>query len=119
MRFEREDAITGPGGWKLTSRATNYMDSTSTRGYDPVHTRPWELIPNGIVATIDAQPGARAEVRTSSGNFSFVIADLKLGRTVPFLTSRAGARTCLTRCVRGMCTPPRTTSSWMFASVII
>ncbi|MEO7653408.1 MAG: hypothetical protein ABIZ80_23360, partial [Bryobacteraceae bacterium] len=85
VHFEREDTLGGPSGWKLTSRATNYMDSTSPRGYDPVHTKPWELIPNGIVAVVDAQPGARADLKTASGSFSFAIADLSLGRTVPFL----------------------------------
>src|SRR5689334_19493618 len=44
--FEHADAIVGTSGWKCTSRATVYMDSRSTRGYDPVHTKPWELIPN-------------------------------------------------------------------------
>src|SRR5438270_13494264 len=54
--FEHDDAILSAGRWKLTSRASVYMDSRSTRGYDPVHTKPWELIPNGIVATIQAPP---------------------------------------------------------------
>ncbi len=54
--FEQNDAITGANRWKLTSRATNYMDSTSPRGYDPVHTKPWELIPNGIVAILSTRP---------------------------------------------------------------
>src|ERR1051325_3422837 len=45
--FEHKDELIGTTGWKFTSRATNYMDSKSPRGYDPVHTKPWELIPNG------------------------------------------------------------------------
>ena len=36
--FEHKDEITGTRAWKFTSRATNYMDSRSPRGYDPVHT---------------------------------------------------------------------------------
>src|SRR5258708_3153384 len=62
--FEREDAILG-SRWKFTSRATAYMDSLSTRGYDPVHTKPWELIPNGIVATVQAPPDARVQGTTA------------------------------------------------------
>ena len=60
-------AILGLNRWKCTSRATNYMDSRSPRGYDPVHTKPWELIPNGIVATVQAPADARVEVKTASG----------------------------------------------------
>ena len=74
--FEHEDAIVGASGWKCTSRATVYMDSRSTRGYDPVHTKPWDLIPNGIVATVQVPPDARVEVKTVSGNFTFTINQL-------------------------------------------
>src|ERR1700730_17214563 len=71
VHFEHADTLAGASAWKLTRRATVYMDSRSTRGYDPVHTKPWELIPNGIVATVQAPSDARVEVKTASGNFSF------------------------------------------------
>src|ERR1700675_3560909 len=87
--FEHEDAIVGVSEWKCTSRATVYMDSRSTRGYDPVHTKPWELIPNGIVATVQAPPDARVEVKTASGNFSFAINQLSLGTPLKFLDGDA------------------------------
>jgi hypothetical protein len=83
--FEQDDAISGTSRWKCTSRATNYMDSRSPRGYDPVHTRPWELIPNGVVATIQAPADARVGVKTASGNFSFALNQLSLGATLKFL----------------------------------
>src|SRR5580692_10865638 len=87
--FEHEDAIVGAGGWKLTSRATVYMDSRSTRGYDPVHTKPWDLIPNGIVATAQAPADAKVDITTVSGNFSFSLDQLKLGHPLPFLDGDA------------------------------
>ena len=83
--FEQKDELVGTNRWKFTSRATNYMDSRSPRGYDPVHTKPWELIPNGIVATVEAPPNARVEVKTVSGNFSFVLNQLTLGHPLAFL----------------------------------
>src|SRR6266498_3716485 len=87
--FEHDDAILGPSRWKCTSRATNYMDSRSPRGYDPVHTKPWELIPNRVAATIQAPADARVEVKTASGNFSFTVNQLKLGAALPFLDGDA------------------------------
>src|SRR5579883_2674626 len=83
--FEHADAIIGPNRWKCTSRATTYADSRSPRGYDPVHTHPWELIPNGIVATVEAPAGARVQVSTVSGNFSFTLDQLSLGQPLAFL----------------------------------
>src|SRR5580692_9991793 len=87
--FEHEDAILGVSGWKCTSRATVYMDSRSTRGYDPVHTKPWELIPNGVVATVQAAADSRVEVKTAGGNFSFTINQLSLGHPMAFLEGDA------------------------------
>jgi len=83
--FEHNDELVGKTGWKFTSRATNYMDSRSPRGYDPVHTKPWELIPNGIVATVMAPADARVSVKTAGGDFSFTLNQLKLGHPLPFL----------------------------------
>ncbi|MBI1897877.1 MAG: hypothetical protein HYS04_15305 [Acidobacteria bacterium] len=89
--FEGEDAITGPGSWSLTSRATRYADSRTPRGYDPVHTSPWELIPNGIVAVLEAPREARVEVNTASGNFGFELKQLGLGRPLSFLNGEVTA----------------------------
>lgn len=83
--FEQKDAITGPNGWKCTSRATNYMNSLSPRGYDPVHTRPYELMPNGVVAVLNAAADSRVDVTTASGDFSFALPALAYGRRVRFL----------------------------------
>jgi hypothetical protein len=89
VHFEHVDTLTGASAWKLTSRATVYMDSRSTRGYDPVHTKPWELIPNGVVATVQAPSDARVDVKTASGNFSFTINQLSLGHPMAFLDADA------------------------------
>jgi hypothetical protein len=83
--FEHDDAIVGDNAWKMTSRATVYMDSTSPRGYDPVHTKPWELIPNGIVAVLHAPREARVDIKTAMGNFGFTLDQLAMGRPMQFL----------------------------------
>src|SRR4051812_34182706 len=85
LYFEHEDSIVSSNSWKFTSRATNYMDSRSIRGYDPVHTKPWELIPNGVAATLQAAADARVEVKTVSGNFSFRLNQLSMGAPLTFL----------------------------------
>lgn len=87
--FEHADAIIGTTQWKMTSRATTYADSRTPRGYDPVHTKPWDLIPNGIVATVEAAEDARVSVKTVSGNFSFSIREAPLGKTLQFLDGDA------------------------------
>ena len=87
--FEHEDAVIGTNRWKMTSRATTYGDSRTPRGYDPVHTHLWELIPNGVVATVQVPGDARVDVKTVSGNFSFSISQLSLGKTLNFLDGDA------------------------------
>jgi len=87
--FEQKDTIVDTTHWKFTSRASVYMDSTSPRGYDPVHTKPWELIPNGVVATLHAPADARVSLRTASGNFSFSLNQLSFGHTLSFLDGEA------------------------------
>ncbi|MBI3693320.1 MAG: hypothetical protein HY238_00560 [Acidobacteria bacterium] len=91
VHFEERDTILGPNRWLLTTRVTNYADSSMPRGYDPVHTRPYAMIPNGVVATIEAGPAAQAEIRTESGSFSFRLGELQLGRPKAFLDGEASA----------------------------
>ncbi|MGH7248458.1 MAG: hypothetical protein ACREH9_10170, partial [Pseudomonadota bacterium] len=83
--FEHDDAILGTNRWKCTSRPTTYADSRTARGYDPVHTKDWTLIPNGIVATVEAPPDARVQVRTTAGNFSFSLNEVTLAKPLRFL----------------------------------
>jgi len=64
VHFEGRDEIVGQSGWKLTNRVTRYADSTTQRGFDPVHTRPFAMIPNGVVATVEAAEASEVEVTT-------------------------------------------------------
>lgn len=89
VHFEGRDRIVGTNAWLLTTRVTRYADSTTPRGYDPVHTQSWEMIPNGVVATFDAPAGATATVRTESGSFSFRLDELNLGKPKLFLEGEA------------------------------
>ena len=89
VHFEGRDAITGPNAWLLTNRVTRYADSTTQRGYDPVHTRQYAMIPNGVVARLEAPEDARVVIETVTGDFEFRLRDLRLGSTSLFLNGTA------------------------------
>ena len=91
VHFEGRDKIVPPDGWLVTNRVTRYADSSMPRGYDPVHTRPYAMIPNGVVATLEAQPGARVTVETAVGDFDFALDELRFGAPRFFLDGRARA----------------------------
>jgi hypothetical protein len=91
VHFEGRDTIEGTSSWLLTTRVTRYGDSTTARGYDPVHTRPYAMIPNGVVATLDAPPDATVNVETEAGRFSFKIGELGFGSPIEFLDGEASA----------------------------
>ncbi len=91
VHFEGRDRMLQGNQWLLTNRVTRYADSTTPRGFDPVHTRQFAMIPNGVSATLDATEASRVEVATEQGNFSFVLRDLQFGRPLHFLDGRASA----------------------------
>jgi hypothetical protein len=91
VHFEGRDSITGPNRWLLTTRVTRYADSSMRRDYDPVHARPYAFVPNGVVATIEAPPEAKVDVKTVSGNLSFRLSELQLGHPKMFLDGVASA----------------------------
>ena len=89
VHFEGRDRIVPPNAWLLTNRVTRYADSTMPRGYDPVHTRPFAMIPNGVVAALDAPEDAAVKVETVMGSFSFTPAEIPFGRAKSFLDGTA------------------------------
>ena len=89
VHFEGRDRIVPPNAWLLTNRVTRYADSTMPRGYDPAHTRPFAMIPNGVAAVLDAPEDAAVEVETAMGSFSFAPADIPFGRSKSFLDGAA------------------------------
>lgn len=89
VHFEGRDRIVGSNQWLLTNRVTRYADSTTQRGYDPVHTRQFAMVPNGIAGSLDAEAASRVEVSTKQGTFSFPLRELKFGRPLGFLDERA------------------------------
>ncbi len=91
VHFEEGDAILGPGRWRLSTRETRYGDSRTPHGPDPVTTRFAQLIPNGVVVTLDAPTAARLEVKTAGGSFSFSLDQLALGKPLAFLDGDATA----------------------------
>ena len=92
VHFEGRDEIVSANVWKLTNRVTRYADSTTQRGYDPVHTRQFAMIPNGVVATIEAPEASEVEVQTEQGSFSFPLSQLPFGQTLEFLDGTASAQ---------------------------
>ena len=91
VHFEGRDRIVGRNRWLVSNRVTRYADSTTQRGYDPVHTRQFAMIPNGVAATLDAAEGAVVEIETEQGGFSFPLRDLAFGQPLRFLAERASA----------------------------
>ena len=89
VHFEGRDRIVAPNAWLLTNRVTRYADSTMPRGYDPVHTRPFAMIPNGVVAALDAPEDAAVAIETVMGSFSFTPAEIPFGRSKSFLDGAA------------------------------
>ena len=91
VHFEGRDEIKGPDAWWLTTRVTRYADSTTPRGYDPVHTAPFQMIPNGVVAAMEGTGSANVSVNTESGDFSFRLDELALGQPKIFAGDEASA----------------------------
>ena len=91
VHFEGRDRIVGRNRWLVSNRVTRYADSTTQRGYDPVHTRQFAMIPNGVAATLDAAEGAVVEIETEQGGFSFPLRALAFGQPLRFLAERASA----------------------------
>ncbi len=89
VHFEGRDKVEDGNRWLLTNRVTRYADSTTQRGYDPVHTSRYAMIPNGVAATVDATESASIDISTVEGDFGFPLADLQYGRPLSFLSDRA------------------------------
>lgn len=85
VHFEGRDEIQGNDSWLLTTRVTRYADSSMPRGYDPVHTRPFAMVPNGVVAMLAADDNALVTVETVSGDFTFRLVQIPLGKRMIFL----------------------------------
>ena len=71
VHFEGRDRIVEGASWLLSNRVTRYADSTTQRGFDPVHTRQFAMIPNGVAGTLDAAETSGVNVITEQGAYSF------------------------------------------------
>ena len=89
VHFEGRDRIAEGSQWLLTNRVTRYADSTTQRGFDPVHTRQFAMIPNGIAGLLDAGPASTVKIATNQGSFSFPLRELRFGRPLDFLSGTA------------------------------
>ncbi len=92
VHFEGRDKIVHGDGWLVSNRVTRYADSTTQRGYDPVHTRQFAMIPNGVVGTLAAEETSEIRVTTEQGSFAFPLRELVLGRPLTFLGELASAQ---------------------------
>lgn len=91
VHFEGRDTIQDRFRWLLSNRVTRYADSTTPRGYDPVHTRQFAMIPNGITATLEAGEASEVMVETEEGNLSFSMDSLVFGHPRKFFDGLAQA----------------------------
>ena len=92
VHFEGRDRIVNGNDWLLSNRVTRYADSTTQRGYDPVHTRQFAMIPNGVAGTLDAKETSEVKVTTEQGSFGFPLRELEFGRPLTFLGELASAQ---------------------------
>ena len=92
VHFEGRDEVVGRDRWRLTNRVTRYADSTTQRGYDPVHTRQYAMIPNGVAATLEAAETSPIRVATEQGSFSFALQEIDFGRERKFLDGLASVQ---------------------------
>ena len=91
VHFEGRDRIINGNAWLLSNRVTRYADSTTQRGYDPVHTRQFAMIPNGVAAVVDAREAVDINVTTEQGSFAFPLRELKFGHPLKHLGDRASS----------------------------
>jgi len=68
VRFGPEDSTDYVSSWKASTRAQGQ-----------------EVLSNGVMVTVLAQPESRWSVHTPRGDFSFTLADLKWGDSITFL----------------------------------
>jgi hypothetical protein len=84
-RFFQNDAIAGADSWKLTLKRVAFESRSgrpnSVAGGGPA----MNVVPAGITATLAAPETARVSVRTTQGNFEFVLGELRHGSPRTFL----------------------------------
>ena len=83
-RFFKGDAVQGTSGWRLEIKRAAFEnqpnDPTPLTAQGPV----LNVIPAGVVATVEAPPSASVQVRSAQGNFEFPIRDLTHDRVLWF-----------------------------------
>lgn len=82
-----EDELIGRNQWKLT---THRMVNYNWRAYEhPINegVRPYWWV-RGVVADVAPRAGARVNVRTEQGRFSFNVNEIQVGEVKPFLGGR-------------------------------
>jgi len=89
VRFEDSDAVVAENGWTCRTRETEYTDALTKRDWDTTPSQAKRLIPNGVVATLDAPLTARVQIRTKAGAFGFSLGELSLARPLTFLDGDA------------------------------
>jgi hypothetical protein len=77
-RFDANDSASNDGSWKLATR-----ESAGKKG------KAGPVLENGVIVTADTRdPGARFEVKTAQGSFSFQQSDVVFGDAKAFLEGR-------------------------------
>jgi hypothetical protein len=83
-RFRQNDQITGPSSWKASSR--RQQPGPGQRRRQGANA---PMAPNGLVATLKANPLTEVRVTTPKGEFRFSPLQLALGSLVPMLEGNA------------------------------
>jgi len=84
-RFFQGDAIQPPNAWKLTIKRTRFENQPDNPRRMMTGPNIENVVPAGVVLTVEAPATATARVRTAQGDFSFPLADLSYNRALRFL----------------------------------
>jgi hypothetical protein len=82
-RFQRDDGVSG-STWKLKLTRMLFENQPDLPRPIPSPGQVLNIVPAGVVVTVDAPETAGVQVKTAQGNFDFRLADLRDGRVLSF-----------------------------------
>ena len=82
-RFLRDDRVSG-SSWKLKLQRMLFENQPDMPRPIASPGQTQNIVPSGVIVTVDAPASAAAQVKTEQGNFDFRLADLRVGRVLSF-----------------------------------
>jgi len=83
-RFFGQDALDGNRGWKLQIKRIAFENQPDMPRQMGVAGPTLNLVPAGVVVTVEAPPGATVRIETAQGNFDFRLQELAYDHALSF-----------------------------------